>query len=1493
MRGLRGGRDVIVHCAVLLMLAAPSGVRAASDCVGDCNRNAHVTVDELVTLVNIALGNADVSACTAGNTNGDSRITVEELVAAVNAARDRCPLEARRTLDDLFEDLAELISDFGGMMLAENGNVLEVYLLDPSPENVEAVTSAIVGVFGPIIPPGGVEGLPGEYGFMQLREWYRMMIGSIAGIAGVTSTDINEAINRLAIGIETPEVEPLVVEALANLGIPLDAVAIVVTGPIESFSHTVQDVQLPRRGGYQVTRLINNTTGFGITAGTLGFNAIRSGVPGFVTNSHHTQVFWNLDPTGGFPPADFYQAPGYFPAEWVGTEAVDTPAFACAAPYPAGHWCRYSDSAFVNYNTGVAWDPGTIGQTMGMTTLTSSSTNLVLTVDHAAKFTVVSAPTQPYLIGLPLHKVGRTTGWTMGKIASTCVDYWQTNSAIHPGTTVRLCQYGVWDPPLGLASFGDSGSPVFRVIDPQCGYVELYGLLWGGGYFIIPPPPWGGASVGQLFVFSPIGGVPFQQTGVQSVQDLGPLNYVTAPGVCTTPTPTATAMRSSTATPTSTPTATQPCGFVAPRMCGGGCPKVTDVCIPLPDDSGCICQSAASPTPTPTPRPTFIDVATPTVTPTGCIGAPQPNLVLNPSFELNSGIPTGLSQLNLATAWGSPTNGSPDYFHALASALSSVSAPTNTFGSETPNSGSAYAGFHSRPVNQYREYVEATLSSPLVAGNTYQVSFYLSLADQSRWAVDQLGAHLSVGSVGPVNTVYNLPLSPHVTVTGYLTSKVGWTQVMGSYTAAGGEDHLVIGNFFDNPSTTPLMGQGGAYSFAYYYVDDVSVTLVLPDCTPTSTPSATGTTTPAATHTPTHTPTLTASPTPTGGCPPGALCSPTPSLTPTASSTATPRPSNTPADTPTATTAPTVSATATPTATGTPTRTPAITPTATATCITPPPNLVAWWTADNTANDLSGNGNHGALQGGASYTTGQVGAAFSLPTISDYVLVPDHPTLDFAGNFSIDAWIRTTNPTSGRATIVDKRAGTNTNPVGYHFFLSSGLLGFQLADGQPFLNHVSPSPLINDGNWHHVAVTIDRALATGGKLFVDGVQVHTFDPTTRPGPIANAANLRMGVRGIGSPQTFENFQGAIDEVELFDRELMPQEVQALFDARSSGKCKTPIPTPTPTFTTSATPTRTRTSTPTASFTITPRPSNTSTPSRTPTSTPTASAPRTPTRTPTASATATPTLTHTPTRTASPTATGGCPPGVLCSPTPTLTPTASATATPTASFTPTRTPTRTPTASFTATPTRTPTSTRTATPTSTHAASPTITATRTATPTATPSRTPSRTPTASPTAPSTATATATRTPTHTPSATSTRTPTGSPTPTPTRSPTSTATASLTPASTATATDTRSPTLTPSITPTRTVTTTPTATPTRTPTGTPTHTPTRTPTHTPTRTPTVTPSQTPTPTGQCPGAVCTPTATPTATLTRPPTATATRTPTGTPSHTPTHTPRFPPQ
>lgn len=62
-------------------------------CAGDCSGDGEVSVDELVLLVNIALGNTAESNCLLGDVDGDGQITIDEIDTAVNRTLHGCTQE--------------------------------------------------------------------------------------------------------------------------------------------------------------------------------------------------------------------------------------------------------------------------------------------------------------------------------------------------------------------------------------------------------------------------------------------------------------------------------------------------------------------------------------------------------------------------------------------------------------------------------------------------------------------------------------------------------------------------------------------------------------------------------------------------------------------------------------------------------------------------------------------------------------------------------------------------------------------------------------------------------------------------------------------------------------------------------------------------------------------------------------------------------------------------------------------------------------------------------------------------------------------------------------------------------------------------------------------------------------------------------------------------------------------------------------------------------
>jgi gliding motility-associated-like protein len=205
------------------------------------------------------------------------------------------------------------------------------------------------------------------------------------------------------------------------------------------------------------------------------------------------------------------------------------------------------------------------------------------------------------------------------------------------------------------------------------------------------------------------------------------------------------------------------------------------------------------------------------------------NLVPNPSFENFTACPTFASQLNLAAPWHNPTLGTPEYFNACANFADWISVPAQpTGGYQLANTGNAYAGIftYRSDVAQMREYLEVELTEALQAGQCYYFEMFVNMPNDQRFATDGIGACVKVGNTN-VNSVFVLPLSAQIKNEpgNVLSDTVSWTKFSGYFTASGGEDHLVIGNFNTDENTVVVDLNPGAWynSSSYLLIDDVSI----------------------------------------------------------------------------------------------------------------------------------------------------------------------------------------------------------------------------------------------------------------------------------------------------------------------------------------------------------------------------------------------------------------------------------------------------------------------------------------------------------------------------------------------------------------------------------------------------------------------------------------------------------------------------------------------
>ncbi len=212
------------------------------------------------------------------------------------------------------------------------------------------------------------------------------------------------------------------------------------------------------------------------------------------------------------------------------------------------------------------------------------------------------------------------------------------------------------------------------------------------------------------------------------------------------------------------------------------------------------------------------------------------NLVQNPSFEAEKGKLKKLNQINVAVEWNSPTGLRADLF--ASDKDSPCSAPENVYGKESPYDGSRYAGIVMYSYNNKapRTYLQTKLIAPLRKDVEYCVKFYVSLADLSKYAVNNFGMYFSKDGLeveGKADIIFDKAKDKEAIALNQdnkiYNARYNWEPVCMTYKASGKEEYLTIGNFYNNKETKyeklkKLTNfRGTQIPTAYYYLDQVEV----------------------------------------------------------------------------------------------------------------------------------------------------------------------------------------------------------------------------------------------------------------------------------------------------------------------------------------------------------------------------------------------------------------------------------------------------------------------------------------------------------------------------------------------------------------------------------------------------------------------------------------------------------------------------------------------
>jgi hypothetical protein len=230
-------------------------------------------------------------------------------------------------------------------------------------------------------------------------------------------------------------------------------------------------------------------------------------------------------------------------------------------------------------------------------------------------------------------------------------------------------------------------------------------------------------------------------------------------------------------------------------------------------------------------------------------------------------------------------------------------------------------------------------------------------------------------------------------------------------------------------------------------------------------------------------------------------------------------------------------------------------------CTPVPAGLVAWWPGEDNLYDRVGT-NNGIASPALSYTNGEVETACAMNSSNAYFHVPASPALNVGqgDGFTIEAWI---NPSSvnGLQPIVEWNDEI-AQAVGIQFWIGQhpwdqGVLCANFLDsaGNNYLQVLSPSGTLVANIWQHVAVTYDRASHVI-KLYVNGAVIAQ---SVWSGDVPQTGyNFWVGRRpedcGGGCWTDGTYLSGPLDELSLYNRALATNEIAAIYNAGSAGKC---------------------------------------------------------------------------------------------------------------------------------------------------------------------------------------------------------------------------------------------------------------------------------------------------------------------------------------------------
>ncbi len=221
----------------------------------------------------------------------------------------------------------------------------------------------------------------------------------------------------------------------------------------------------------------------------------------------------------------------------------------------------------------------------------------------------------------------------------------------------------------------------------------------------------------------------------------------------------------------------------------------------------------------------------------------------------------------------------------------------------------------------------------------------------------------------------------------------------------------------------------------------------------------------------------------------------------------------------------------------------------------PTNGLVGYWPFCGNANDVSGNGNNGAVNG-ATLTTdrnGNTNEAYSFDGVDDFI----ESTFSQFSEYTISAWVRINDTTKYYHGFFQHKqncargGGMIVESQNNNFRMTGDFCGFCPTNTCAInIDENNISNILKD-NWYHVTLT-SNGLGTF-KMFVNGLLKRTVANSSA---IANYGIAPFSIGKHHDGVDLYYLEGFMDEVGYWSRELTSLEIQQLFN---STPCTKPDP----------------------------------------------------------------------------------------------------------------------------------------------------------------------------------------------------------------------------------------------------------------------------------------------------------------------------------------------